>query len=205
MKEQNLNNILLKNNKLSNFAKDYIDYLSVVFKSLNFNQLEKLEKEMVKMRRRNSTLFAIGNGGGAATAMTISNDLGFDLLKKTKKKGFRIISLVDNSSVVTAISNDVGYENIFINQLKTHFKKQDALIIFSASGNSENLIKAAKWVKSKKGKVFSIVGFSGGSVAKISDICLHFKSNSGEYGPVEDSQLIVNHILAHWFQSKFKK
>ena len=73
-------------------------------------------------------------------------------------------------------------------------------MIFSASGNSKNLIDAAKWVKSKGGKVISILGFDGGILKKISDLVVHIKSKKGDYGPVEDAQLIINHILAHWFQ-----
>ena len=66
------------------------------------------------LHKKNSTLFVFGNGGGAATAMTMANDLGFDIQKKTKiKRTFKIISLNDNSSVVTAIANDVGYEGNF--------------------------------------------------------------------------------------------
>ena len=81
-------------------------------------------------------MFVIGNGGGAATSTTMANDLGFDILKKTKvKKTFKIHSLTDNSSVITAIANDTGYENIFINQLKIHYQRGDSLLIFSASGN----------------------------------------------------------------------
>ena len=88
--------------------------------------------------------------------MTMANDLGFDVLKKTNKNTFRIISLNDNSSVITAIANDTGYDNIFLNQLKIHFKKDDKILIFSASGTSKNLVDAANWVKKKGGKVMSI-------------------------------------------------
>ena len=151
-------------------------------------------------------IFVIGNGGAAATAITMANDLGFDILKKTKtKKTFRVLCLNDNNSVITAIANDTGYENIFINQLKIHYQKGDALVIFSASGNSPNLIKAAKWVRDKKGKVIGILGFSGGKVKKYCSTLIHIKTNKGEYGPVEDLQLIFNHLLAHWFQNKIKK
>ena len=135
----------------------------------------------------------------------MSNDLGFDVMKKSKTKNtFKIVCLNDNPSVITAIANDTGYENIFLNQLKIHFKKNDKILILSASGNSKNLVKAAKWVKRKKGKVISILGFDGGLIKKLSNVCIHIKSEKGDYGPVEDIQLIINHILAHWFQIKLK-
>ena len=134
----------------------------------------------------------------------MANDLGFDVLKKTKiKKTFKIHSLNDNQSVLTAIANDTGYENIFLNQLKIHFKTGDILIVLSASGNSLNLIKACNWTKEKQGKVVGILGFDGGKLKKKCDLTIHIKTEKNEYGPVEDAQLIINHILAHWFQKKY--
>ena len=135
----------------------------------------------------------------------MANDIGFDIIKKTGiEKPFRIFSLVDNNSVVTAISNDVGYESIFVNQLKIHYRDKDSLIVISASGNSPNVLEAAEWVKSRGGCIIGFLGFSGGKLIDLCDIKIHVKSEPGEYGPVEDSHLIMNHILAHWFQNKLK-
>ena len=114
------------------------------------------------------------------------------------------MSLTDNNAVISAISNDLDYSEIFINQLKIHFRKGDKLIAISASGNSNNLVKAAKWMKKNNGKVISFLGFDGGKLLSLSDIKIHFKSSKGDYGPVEDSHLIINHILAHWFQTHIK-
>ena len=188
-----------------NFTKNYLTKLEKLFKEIDLDSLSKLETELENLRKNNSTLFVFGNGGGSATATTMANDLGFDIKKKTKvKKTFKIISLNDNPAVVTAIANDIGYENIFLKQLEIHYKKGDKILIFSASGNSENLLKAAKWIKKKGGRVISILGFDGGKLKKISDLSVHIKTEKGAYGPVEDIQLIINHIFAHWFQYKFK-
>jgi D-sedoheptulose 7-phosphate isomerase len=188
-----------------NFTKNYLTKLEKLFKEIDLDRLSRLETELESLRKNNSTLFVFGNGGGSATATTMANDLGFDIKKKTKVKNtFKIISLNDNSAVVTAIANDIGYENIFLKQLEIHYKKGDKILIFSASGNSENLLKAANWIKKKGGRVISILGFDGGKLKKISDLSVHIKTEKGDYGPVEDIQLIINHIFAHWFQYKFK-
>ena len=76
------------------------------------------------------------------------------------------------------------------------------MLIFSASGNSKNLIKAANFVKNKGGKVIGILGFDGGKLKNMCDLCIHIPTKKGEYGPVEDIQLIINHMLAHWYQLK---
>ena len=185
------------------FAKKYIDYLSNSLKDLNLDSLDEIRKELEIAKRKKKTIFVFGNGGAAATAITIANDLGFDIMKKSKsKKTFNIVCLNENQSVITAIANDTGYENIFLNQLKIKFTKGDVAIILSASGNSNNLIKAAKWLKGK-GKVFALLGFDGGKILNYCNKHILIKSLKSDYGPVEDIQLVVNHIFAHWFQNKF--
>ena len=201
-----LKKIVKKNKKISDFAKSYFFRLSEIFSKLNFKKFENLEKILMKARKAKSNIFIFGNGGSAATASTMANDLGFDIIKKTKTKTpFKFFALTDNSPVITAISNDVGYENVLINQLKIHHKKRDITIMISASGNSKNLLTAAKWIKSNGGYVFSFLGFDGGRLKKISNDYILADSIKGEYGPVEDIHLMINHILAHWFQEKIKK
>lgn len=201
-----VNKIALKNNDFYSFSKEYIKNLTSIFNSISKSSLNKLEKDFRNIRKNKKTLFVFGNGGGASTATTMVNDLGFDVMKKAKiNNTFKIICLNDNSSVMTAISNDTGYENIFLHQLKMQFKKGDSVLVFSASGNSPNLIKAVKWVKENKGKVIGLIGFSGGKIKKYCNTLVHIKTKDGDYGPVEDLQLIINHILAHWFQVKLKK
>jgi len=201
----NIKKLSLKSKNIKEFSKLYIKRLNEIFLSIDENELIKLEKTFNQARIKENTIFVFGNGGSASTATTIANDLGFDILKKTKaKKTFKFLCLNDNTSVLTAIANDVGYENVFINQLKIHFKKGDIALIISASGNSKNLIKAAKWLKQKNCKILSLVGFSGGKIKELSDICIHAKCDNVEYGPIEDIHLILNHIFAHWFQKKLK-
>jgi len=185
------------------FAKKYIDYLSNSLKDLDLDSLDEIRKELEIVKRKKKTIFVFGNGGAAATAITIANDLGFDIMKKSKsKKTFNIVCLNENQSVITAIANDTGYENIFLNQLKIKFNKGDVAIILSVSGNSNNLIKAAKWLKGK-GKVFALLGFDGGKLLNYCNKHILIKSLKSDYGPVEDIQLVINHIFAHWFQNKF--
>tara|TARA_Y100000992_G_scaffold302299_1_gene275941 strand:- start:2567 stop:3184 length:618 start_codon:yes stop_codon:yes gene_type:complete len=192
-----------KSNTIVDFSEKYFLRLSEIFSSIDKKKLLILEKQFLKSRKLNKNIFIFGNGGSAANASTMANDLGFDILKKTKiKKIFKITCLNDNSAVMTAISNDTNFQSVFLNQLKVHFRKGDMAIILSASGNSKNLINAAKWIIKNKGYVFAITGFDGGLLKKNSNDYIHVKSNKGEYGPVEDIQLIINHILAHWFQVK---
>ena len=201
----NINTAYNSSERFSEFSKKYFNYLSEIQRNINLNELDKFAEEFLHAREERNTIFVAGNGGSAATATTMANDIGFDIIKKTgTDKPFRVFALTDNSSVITAISNDVGYENIFINQLKIHYRKGDKLVVISASGNSKNVVLAASWVKSMGGKVIGLLGFDGGALREICDISILIPSAPGDYGPVEDMHLMVNHLLAHWFQNKLK-
>ena len=201
----NLNQAYKEVSTIGEYSKKYFSYLGKVLESIDENEINKLGDIFEKSRENENTIFVAGNGGSSTTATTMANDIGFDILKKTGvDRAFRVMSLVDNNSVVTAIANDVGYENIFINQLKIHYRPGDSIILISASGNSPNILKAAEWVKNKGGTIIGFLGFTGGALIDFCDVKIHVQSEPGEYGPVEDAHLIINHILAHWFQYKLK-
>ena len=201
----NINAAYNSSDRFSEFSKKYFNHLSDIQKNIDSNELDKFAEEFLRAREDGNTIFVAGNGGSAATATTMANDIGFDIIKKTgTEQPFKVFALTDNTSVITAISNDVGYENIFINQLKIHYKKSDMLVVISASGNSKNVVKASEWVKSQGGKVLGMLGFDGGVLRGICDLSILVPSVSGDYGPVEDMHLMVNHLLAHWFQNKLK-
>jgi D-sedoheptulose 7-phosphate isomerase len=190
---------------IGQYSRKYFSYLGRVLESIDENEINKLGQAFESARSSGNTIFVAGNGGSSTTASTMANDIGFDILKKTGiEKAFRVFSLVDNTSVITAIANDVGYDNIFVNQLKIHYREGDCIIVISASGNSPNILKAVEYVKSNGGKIIGFLGFTGGELMDMCDVKIHVKTEPGEYGPVEDAHLIMNHILAHWFQYKLK-
>ena len=199
----NINAEFEKSKSFSDFSMRYFNYLSTIQKKMDLEQMNRFADEFVQARKGENTIFIAGNGGSATTATTMANDIGFDIIKKTgTNKPFRVFALTDNNSVITAISNDVGYDKIFVNQLKIHYREGDKLVVISASGNSKNVILAAEWVKSMGGKVLGMLGFDGGKLLNICDISLLVPTLPGDYGPVEDIHLMINHILAHWFQNK---
>jgi D-sedoheptulose 7-phosphate isomerase len=201
----NIERLCSNSQNAGEFTHKYFNYLKQVLDSIELDTINKLVHEFENARANGNTIFVVGNGGSATTATSMANDIGFDIIKKTgTEKPFRVFSLTDNTSVITAIANDVGYENVFLNQLKIHYRQGDKLLAISASGNSLNVVAAAEWVKNQGGIVMSFVGFAGGKLKEISDVVVHVISEAGEYGPVEDIHLILNHILAHWFQNKLK-
>lgn len=188
------------------FAKKYFDYMSKLFESIDGDSLSLFIKEMEAARQNRNIVYFIGNGGSAATASHMVNDFGTDIRKRTQTSmSFRVISLSDNSAVMSAVANDDGYDQVFINQLRVLYHPGDKLVAISASGNSSNLVNAAEWVKSQGGTVMSFVGFDGGKLKDISDVTIHVKSAKGDYGPVEDIHLILDHLLSYWAQYQILK
>ena len=185
------------------FSKAYTDYLITLLQKLDHQQIAVCIRHLERARQTDSTIFVIGNGGSASTASHIGNDFGLAVLKKTQKpfnKSYRAIALTDNVSVISAIGNDSSYSDIFVDQLKVHFRKGDKLILISASGNSPNLIVAAEWFKAQGGTVIAWLGFDGGMLKEIADVPIIVESPKGEYAPVEDIHLVINHIIVTWMQ-----
>lgn len=205
----NLDKIYQENpTDIASFSKGYCDYLVTLLQNLNHKQMSECFHHLEEARQNDNTIFVIGNGGSASTASHIGNDFGLAVLKKTKKdknKSYRVLALTDNMSVISAIGNDSTYYNIFLDQLKVHFRSGDKLIVISASGNSPNLVAATEWFQQQGGIVIGWLGFDGGKLKNMVDLPIVIESPKGEYAPVEDMHLIINHILVTWMQFKVLK
>lgn len=199
----NIERLYSQSKGIKEFTKGYYDYLHTILNTIESSAIFLFVEELERARRENRTIFIVGNGGSAATASHMANDFGMDIFKKTGGgTPFRAMALTDNASVMLAIANDEGYDKLFVNQLRVHYRDGDLLVAISASGNSPNVVTAAEWVKSRGGMVISLVGFDGGKLKSISDIVLHAKSEKGEYGPVEDVHMIMDHLISNWLQYK---
>ena len=122
-----------------------------------------------------------------------------DLVKATRVDGqraVRALSLADNVSLLTAFANDEGYEVGFERQLEAIFRPGDVLVLISASGNSSNAIAAAEKASDLGGTSIALVGFDGGVLLRTCDLVVHAHSRPGEYGPVEDVHLVLNHMIS---------
>ena len=182
------------------FALGYIDELNVALKSIDLGELSKTKDALLSARDSDNNIFVVGNGGSASTASHMACDIGKGVLGHTgekKIKRFRIMSLNDNIATMTAWSNDTSFDDVFAEQLENLANKGDVLVAISASGNSSNIIKAVNVAKKKGCKIIGFVGFDGGKLKKLSDICLWAKVD--KYDVSEDVHLIFEHILTRWF------
>ena len=185
-----------------NFSKNYFDYLKVLIDKLSIENVSKFIELILETRENNKTIFFIGNGGSASTASHFVNDIS--LGSRQFEKPFRAISLCDNQAVITAIGNDDGYENIFLQQLQTQAKAGDVLVAISASGNSPNIIKAINWAKDNDLTTVGLSAFDGGMLAKLSNLNIHVPTKIGEYGPAEDLHMVICGLVGSYFRAIFK-
>jgi len=154
-------------NEISDFLQHQIT--SIENTKSDLDVLSKITDTLIQARDNGSTVFTMGNGGSGSTASHFVSDL----LKTTitqESKRFSAISLVDNIPVLLAWSNDVSYDDIFIEQLKNHLKPNDVVIGFSGSGKSKNVLKAFEYAKSENAKCIGFTGMSGGLFPSLCDL-----------------------------------
>lgn len=187
--------------------KEHIDNYLFTIKSLLDNLDRKSVEEVAKLIEsafhNDKRIFIMGNGGSAATASHWANDFSKSI--SFNKKHLKAMSLTDNVSLMTAIGNDDGYDQIFVNQLRVFMEEGDIVIGISASGNSSNIIKALMHAKEQGARTIGIVGFDGGAVKNIVDLSIHIETPPGLYGPVEDIHLLLDHMISSYIINKLKQ
>lgn len=188
---------------MSSFFENYVSRLKLLLDSVDISSVNKIVETIEKTHDAKSNIYIMGNGGSAATASHMVNDLGVGL-RRRGLMNFNIHSLADNTPVTTAIANDIGYENIFYMQLEGLLKKDDVVIAISCSGNSANITKAIKYAKEVGATVVGITGFDGGELKRLSDVNFHVDAPSGEYGLVEDLHMILDHMIYSYYIAKGK-
>lgn len=180
---------------VSDYATAYFSEVAKAAASIDKDKLNQAVQLLTQTYSDGGMLFSCGNGGSAA----IANHLVCDhskLVRTDTDLLSRVVSLSSTIEIITAIGNDISYDEIFSYQLKTLAKPGDVLITISSSGDSENIVRAALWAKENKIPVISMTGFSGGRSATIADINLHVAANN--YGVIEDTHQSLMHILAQF-------
>lgn len=182
------------------FAKKYIQKLIALLTNIDIDAISKIVDTFEKTKGR---IYIIGNGGSAATASHMVNDLGIGL-KRRNIRSFDVESLSDNTPVCSAIANDIGYENVFYMQIKDKISSNDVLLAISCSGNSENIIKAVEYAKEQGTTIIGATGFDGGKLQQLSDVNFHVQTQKNEYGLVEDMHMILDHIIYSYYIEQAK-
>lgn len=175
---------------ISHYTVQYTHELNRSLMDLDRNALAAAAARIAETAKHGGTLYVAGNGGSAA----ISEHLMCDFMKGS---GLKVQSLVSNISLLTALANDIEYEEIFAQKLKMLGACQrDCLLLISSSGNSPNVLRAAIVARDRSMPVIGMTGFSGGDLKLACDVSLHI--NAHNYGVIEDAHQALMHILAQW-------
>ena len=179
------------------FFDDYAERLRIAAASVDRRALIEAAAVLEDAYRRDAHVFACGNGGSAS----ISNHLVCDHCKGIQTDTTllpRVQSLSTNVEIITAIANDISYDDVFVYQLRTMAGPGDVLITVSSSGDSENVVRAARWARQSDMPVIALTGFSGGRTAELASVNLHVDADN--YGVVEDTHQSLMHVLAQYIR-----
>ena len=178
-------------------APAYLDRLREELERIDAAAVERWADFVFDVWTRGRTLYLIGNGGSAAAASHLGVDLGkgtvaTDNLRDDSHRRLRVVSLTDNVPWITAVANDLDYGQVFVQQLMSAAVDGDALMAFSGSGNSPNVVAAVDWANRHGLRTFGLTGFDGGKLKELQQDGVHVDLD--DMGMVES----VHVCLFHW-------
>lgn len=175
---------------------DYISAQKAALDSIPVEQVAELINVLNTALQDDKQIFCFGNGGSASNCSHFATDLGKGASDKVGRR-FRVMSLNDNVSWMTALGNDYAYEDIFVRQLENYGRAGDVVISLSVSGNSPNCVKALEWAKNNGLITIALVGGKMGAMADIARYSVVV--NDTHYGRAEDAEMGICHMLCYAF------
>lgn len=176
----------------------YAAALSKTLTAQVMQQVAEMGQVLLDAWRAKKQVYLCGNGGSAANAIHLANDLIYGA-GVGNGGGLRAEALSANTAVLSCLANDIGYEHIFAEQLRIKGQAGDVLIVFSGSGNSPNVVKAIEQADQLAMHTLAVVGYSGGKCKQLAQRHVHFVIDDMQIA--EDLQLIVGHICIRWLQA----
>lgn len=176
----------------SQLIDNYISQLRDTLDNLDRNAVIRLAETFEKARLNGNKVFIFGNGGSGSTASHLACDINKGVSLRLEKR-HRVIALTDNIPTMLAYSNDISYEEVFVEQLKNFIDPGDVVIGISGSGNSKNVIKAIEFANSQGNLSVGITGYSGGKLKEIAAFSVNANINDMQIS--EDIHMILVHLL----------
>ena len=175
-------------------ARDYFEIHGNIVSRLPYAEIDQIGEELWRAFEDRRRVFIFGNGGSASLACHLACDLGKGtVVPEAGQKRFQVLSLTNNVALLTALANDLSFEHIFAEQLRTHLSPGDLAFGISASGNSPNILRALETSRELGGINIGLGGFEGGKMKALCDRCAIIPSDNMQI--IEDLQLSVAHAL----------
>lgn len=185
-------------------AEDYLNRVCQEIRRLDHRELERLAELIEDAYTAGRCVYIIGNGGSGSTASHFCEDLAKCTLRDfDAQKRLKVQSLTDNTAWIMAIANDLGYEHIFVEQLKNLSSPGDLLIAISGSGNSPNILMAVEWANAHDLTTVGVTGFGGGKLRRLAHHGLHAPID--DMGTAESLHLVAFHWLIGDLHRRFAR
>ncbi|MCZ6635407.1 MAG: SIS domain-containing protein [bacterium] len=184
---------------MEGFVANYIEQNVALLSTLEPGNIAGIIARFETAREAGQRIYAIGNGGSASTASHFVNDMGKGA-SIGRDKRFKIISLTDNVEWMTALSNDLCYEDVYVEQLKNFAEPGDVLLAISGSGNSENVLRAVRYANEVGCVSVGFTGFQGGQLKDLVHECVVVPSD--HMGRIEDMHVILQHMICYYFMEQ---
>lgn len=184
---------------MNDWISDYVAKQKAVLDSIPADAVARLIETLRQAHREDRQIFVFGNGGSAANASHFATDLGKGASDKLGKR-FRVLSLNDNVSWLTALGNDYAYADVFASQLQNYGRPGDIVLTMSVSGSSPNCVKAIEWANANGLHTIALVGAKRGTLAEIAKDVIVIADT--HYGRVEDAHMGICHLLCYAFMEK---
>ena len=181
---------------MNDWITNYVRAQKAALDSISVSAVARLIETLRRALLEDRQIFVFGNGGSAANASHFATDLGKGASDKLGRR-FRVLSLNDNVSWLTALANDYAYDEVFVGQLRNYGRPGDVAIGVSVSGNSPNCVKALTWAKEHGLHTVALVGAGRGRMADIAEQTLVVADR--HYGRAEDAQMCILHLLSYAF------
>ena len=175
----------------------YAEEMSRAAKTIEPEAFDRAAAILVEAYTRGARMFSCGNGGSASIANHVQCD-HVKGVRTTTDLAPQVLSLSTNVELLTAIANDMGYENVFVYQLQSQSRPGDVLMAVSSSGRSANIVRALEWARDHGLRTIAITGFDGGQARTVAEVSLHVECTN--YGVVEDLHQAVMHALAQYIR-----
>lgn len=193
------------------YVESFLRGIVEICENISQQDIDFVVEQLFKAWWNQNNIFIIGNGGSAGAALHFTADLNNCTIRMKNVHPIHALSLVDNMVRYSALVNDWGWENVYVEQLKNYFKPGDIVFAISVHGGtgkdmaeawSQNLVKALKYAQDNGGKALALTGFDGGMMKKICDACIVIPYNTTPH--VEGFYGVVHHLVTERITQKIQ-
>jgi D-sedoheptulose 7-phosphate isomerase len=184
-----------RNELVDAFVPDFLRRVHAALDEIDLDAVSAIVSLLVSALRDDRHVYVLGNGGSASTASHLASDLH---AAARGGRRLRVTSLCDNVAVLTATANDHGWHDVFVDQLEGRIDEGDVVIALSASGESENVLRALDFAREASAASVAFLGFGGGAARERADYSVVLSSR--DFGVVESVHASLAHLVAAFFR-----